>query len=64
MSNAQAGEDCTVAGNARLGVEHGEGLGETVIDDRTTIRVNTILYADLSISDDFATGHAARVSPR
>lgn len=64
MSNVRTGADCTVAGSARLGVRYEEGAGETVIGDRATIRPDAVVYADVSIGDDFATGHAALVRER
>jgi acetyltransferase-like isoleucine patch superfamily enzyme len=61
MNNVRTGEACTVAETATLGLRYGEGAGETVIGDRATIRPGTVVYADVSVGDDFATGHAALV---
>lgn len=64
MGNVRTGEDYTVAESARPGVLHEKRLEENVIVDRATIRVDTVVHADLSIGDDFATSHAAAVSLR
>jgi acetyltransferase-like isoleucine patch superfamily enzyme len=59
--NVRTGEDCTVAGTATLGLRYAEDAGETVVGDRATVRPGTVVYADVSAGDDFATGHAALV---
>lgn len=61
MNNVRTGEACTVAETATLGLQYGEGAGETVIGDRATVRPDTVVYADVTVGDDFATGHAALV---
>lgn len=62
MSNARTGDDCAVVGSARPGVLHEKGVGETVTNDRATIRPNAVVYTDISVGDNFDIGHAAPAS--
>ena len=55
--NAILGTECTVQDNTCLGLEYKRGCGKAVIGDRAIIRFGTVIYADVVIGDDFATGH-------
>lgn len=61
MTWATTGENCTVHPEAILGHRYPDATEPTVIGTDATIRSGTILYADVTVGDEFTTGHDALV---
>jgi acetyltransferase-like isoleucine patch superfamily enzyme len=61
MSKIETGSDVRVSPGAVLGRKHGPDSGPTIVGDRATIRSGTIVYGDVTVGDDFSTGHNALV---
>jgi len=57
MHHALMGRNCKVAECVILGLEYKEGCQPAKIGDNAVIRESTIIYGDVSIGDDFKTGH-------
>ncbi|NUB93957.1 N-acetyltransferase [Haloterrigena sp. SYSU A558-1] len=55
MSEFVHGEDCTVDDDATVG--YGEFDEPTRVGDGATIRAGSIVYGDVTIGDEFTTGH-------
>ena len=55
--NVRLGTDCVLHDNILLGYEHREGCQPTILGHRAVIRWGAVIYADVSIGDDFKTGH-------
>ncbi|MFC7236106.1 acyltransferase [Halosegnis marinus] len=55
----QHGRDCTLAPD--VVVEAGEGRDPPVFGQRATVRSGTVVYGDVVVGDDFATGHNALI---
>ena len=60
-TGAALGDDCEVSPDATVGHRHREGAEPPEIGDRATIRSGAIVYADVTIGDDFTTGHGVLV---
>lgn len=57
MTEIITGSDCSISSAVELGAGgHADGA-QTVIGDEATIRSGTIIYRDVHIGDEFATGH-------
>ena len=61
MNGYTTGTDCEIDPGATVGYAHDEDAPETVIGDGAAVRAGTIIYRDVEIGDDFATGHNALV---
>lgn len=59
--NVKTGDGCSIDPGATVGYEYDEEAAPTRIGANGTIRAGTIIYADVDIGDDFATGHNALV---
>lgn len=59
--DVERGRDVSVDPTALVGYRHGSDVGPTVIGDDARVRAHTIIYADVTIGDGFATGHGALV---
>ena len=57
MHHAVMGKNCKVAEGVILGLEYQEGCQPVKVGDNAVIREGTIIYGDVSIGDDFKTGH-------
>ena len=55
LEDVVLGEACTIDDDATVG--HGEFDEPTRIGDEATIRAGSIVYGDVTIGDEFATGH-------
>ena len=51
------GENCDIQDGVVLGLQYRDRCEKTVVGNRAIIRQGTIIYADVVIGDDFATGH-------
>lgn len=59
MTDIITGQNCNISQNARVGVGGDEESDPTVIGDDATIRSGTVIYQDVTIGDEFVTGHRA-----
>ncbi|ELY84853.1 hexapeptide repeat-containing transferase [Natrialba taiwanensis DSM 12281] len=55
MTAFESGEDCTIDPEATVG--YGEFDEPTLLGDGATIRAGSIVYGDVTIGDEFTTGH-------
>ena len=61
MTGVRIGDRAEVDQTAIVGYGYDDDSTPTVIGDDATIRAGSIIYADVTIGDDFATGHNALV---
>ena len=57
----RTGRDCHVDARAVVGHRYDGWADPAVLGDRATVRAETVVYADVVVGDDFATGHGALV---
>ncbi len=57
----ELGHSAAVDEEATVGYEHEDGATPTQIGENATIRAGTIVYCDVTIGDEFSTGHDALV---
>ncbi|WP_267161539.1 acyltransferase [Halovenus salina] len=55
--NVVTSPDCSIDEGATVGYEHDSDAAPTEIGANGTVRAGTILYCDVTIGADFATGH-------
>lgn len=58
---ADIGRDCSIDDSATVGYEYDSDAAPTTIGSNGTIRAGTIIYCDVTIGEDFATGHNALI---
>jgi acetyltransferase-like isoleucine patch superfamily enzyme len=56
-----AGVDCEIDDGATVGYLHSDDAVPTELGDRARVRSGTTIYADVTVGDDFTTGHGAFV---
>lgn len=54
---ATLGDDCDIAADADIGHQYTDECSKTVVGSDATIRGGARIYADVTIGDDFVTGH-------
>lgn len=54
---ATVGDDCDISPDADVGVKYTEGCTKPVIGEGATVRSGARIYADVTIGDNFVTGH-------
>ncbi len=54
---ATTGQNCTIQENVVLGLRYKEGCQPAIVGNNAVIRWGSVIYADVIIGDDFATGH-------
>ena len=55
--NADTADICSIDANATVGYEHATDAAPTTIGANGTVRAGSIIYCDVTIGEDFATGH-------
>ncbi|MEA1924957.1 MAG: DapH/DapD/GlmU-related protein [Candidatus Altiarchaeota archaeon] len=58
---SELGKDCVLQDNVVLGLVYGAGCSPARVGKNAVIRSNTVIYCDVSIGDDFRTGHAVLI---
>ncbi len=57
MTRVRMGDNAEVDRTAIVGYRYADDVAATEIGDDATIRAGSIIYADVTIGDDFGTGH-------
>lgn len=60
-AEVRLGRDVDIDPTAILGYRYGRDVGPTVVGDDARVRANSIIYADVTIGDEFSTGHGVLV---
>lgn len=62
--NARIGEGTTIEPNVQIGFRYHPDCGETVLGERSIIRIGTIIYGDVTVGRCFQSGHYSVIRAR